>query len=70
MDVSAGMTLSADRVKLRYGKVVEGMFMGADSKSVRVLMDDGQVREIPVEEALAVEFAKYIIEQKQRLLVA
>ena len=54
---SAGITLSADRVKLRSGKVVEGMFMGADSKSVRVLLDDGQVREIPIEQALAVEFS-------------
>ena len=31
--------------------------MGADSKSVRVLLDDGQVREIPIEQALAVEFS-------------
>ena len=36
-------SLSADRVKLRSGKVIEGMFIGADSKSVRVLLDDGQV---------------------------
>jgi hypothetical protein len=55
--VSAGITLSADRVKLRSGKVIEGMFMGADSKSVRVLLDDGQVREVPIEEAVAVEFS-------------
>jgi hypothetical protein len=55
--VSAGITLSADRVKLRSGKVIEGMFMGADSKSVRVLLDDGQVREVPIEQTLAVEFS-------------
>jgi hypothetical protein len=55
--VLAGITLSADRVKLRSGKVIEGMFMGADSKSVRVLLDDGQVREVPIEEAVAVEFS-------------
>jgi len=54
---SAGITLSADRVKLRSGKVIEGMFMGADSKSVRVLLDDGQVREVPIEQTLAVEFS-------------
>jgi outer membrane lipoprotein SlyB len=53
----AGVSLSADKVKLRSGKVVEGMFMGADSKSVRVLLDDGQVAEIPIEQALAVEFS-------------
>src|SRR5262245_38766549 len=55
--VSAGITLSADRVKLRSGGVVEGMFMGADSKSVRVLLDDGQVKEVPIEQALTVEFS-------------
>ncbi len=54
-----GMTvsLSADRVRLRSGKIVEGMFMGGDSKSVRVLLDDGSVSEIPLEEATAVEFS-------------
>src|SRR3954469_25813995 len=48
--------LSADRVRLRSGKVVEGMFMGGDSKSVRFLLDSGTVSEIPLEEAVAVEF--------------
>ena len=51
------MSLSADRVKLRSGKVIEGMFMGADSKSVRVLLDDGQVSEVPIADAVAVEFS-------------
>jgi len=55
--VSAGITLSADRVKLRSGKIVDGMFIGADSKAVRVLLDDGQVREVPIEDAIAVEFS-------------
>jgi hypothetical protein len=55
--VLAGVSLSADRVRLRSGKVVEGMFMGADSKSIRVLLDDGQVSEIPIEQAMAVEFS-------------
>ena len=45
------VSLSADRVRLRSGKIVEGMFMGGDSKSVRVLLDDGSVSEIPLEEA-------------------
>jgi hypothetical protein len=52
-----GASLSADRVKLRSGKVIEGMFMGADSKSVRVLLDDGQVSEVPIADAVAVEFS-------------
>ena len=31
--------------------------MGGDSKSVRVLLDNGSVSEIPLEEAIAVEFS-------------
>ena len=50
------VSLAADRVRLRSGKIVEGMFMGGDSKSVRVLLDNGSVSEIPLEEAVAVEF--------------
>jgi hypothetical protein len=33
------------------------MFMGGDSKSVRVLLDNGQVSEVPLDEAVAVEFS-------------
>lgn len=54
--VAAGASLSADRVRLRSGKVVEGMFLGGDSKAVRVLLDNGQVSEIPLADAVAVEF--------------
>lgn len=56
--VSAGTTVSADRVKLRSGAVVEGMFIGADSKAVRVLLDDGRVSEVRIEDAAAIEFTK------------
>jgi hypothetical protein len=49
-------TLSADRVKLKSGKVVEGMFIGADSRTVRVLLDSGQVSEIPIGDSVGVEF--------------
>ena len=55
--LATSVSLSADRVKLRSGKVIEGMFMGADSKSVRVLLDDGQVSEVPIADAVAVEFS-------------
>ena len=51
-----GTGLSADRVKLRSGKVVTGMFVGADSKAVRLLLDDGQISEVPITEAVSVEF--------------
>jgi hypothetical protein len=55
--LAVGVSLSADRVKLRSGKVIEGTFIGADSKAVRVLLDDGRVSEIPIEETAAVEFS-------------
>jgi len=55
--VMAGVSLSADKVRLRSGKVISGMFIGADSKSVRVLLDDGQVSETAIDEVAAVEFS-------------
>ena len=54
--IAAGVPLSADKVRLRSGKTVEGLFLGGDSKSVRVLLDGGQVSEVPLEDAVAVEF--------------
>jgi hypothetical protein len=51
-----GATLSADRVKLKSGKVIEGMFVGADSKAIRILLDNGKVTEVGIEEAVSVEF--------------
>jgi hypothetical protein len=51
-----GASLSADRVRLRSGKIIEGIFIGGDSKAVRVLLDNGQVSEIRLEDAVAVEF--------------
>jgi len=52
-----GTALSADRVRLRSGKIIDGTFIGADSKAVRVLLADGKVSEIPILEAVAVEFS-------------
>ena len=52
----AAAPLSADTVRLRSGKTIQGQFLGGDSKSVRVLLDNGQVSEIPLEQAVAVEF--------------
>jgi hypothetical protein len=54
--VVAGVPLGADRVRLRSGKVVQGMFIGGDSKTVRVLLDSGQVSEVRLEDTVAVEF--------------
>jgi hypothetical protein len=55
--LATGASLSADRVRLRSGKVIEGMFIGGDSKAVRVLLDDGQVSEVRLEDAVAPEFS-------------
>jgi hypothetical protein len=55
--LALGVSLSADRVRLRSGKVVEGIFMGGDSKAIRVLLDDGQVSEVPIEQATGIEFS-------------
>jgi len=54
--LAAGVPLSADKVRLRSGKAIEGLFLGGDSKTVRVLLDGGQVSEVPLEDAVAVEF--------------
>ena len=55
--LAAGVSLSADRVRLRSGKTIEGTFIGADSKAVRVLLDNGQVSQVAIEDAVAVEFS-------------
>jgi hypothetical protein len=52
----SGATLSADRVKLRAGKTVEGSFMSADVKTVRLLLANGQVAEFNIEDITGVEF--------------
>jgi hypothetical protein len=50
-------TLSADRVKLRSGQSVEGSFMGADPKSVRMLLANGKIAEFPVADVAGLEFS-------------
>jgi len=55
--LATSVSLAADRIRLRSGKIVTGMFMGADSKSIRVLLDNGQVSEVALEDAVAVEFS-------------
>ena len=54
--LAVASTASADKVRLRSGKVVDGMFVGADSKSIRILLPSGQVSEIAVSEAVQIEF--------------
>jgi hypothetical protein len=55
--LTASASLAADRVRLRSGKSIDGIFIGGDSKTVRVLLDSGSVSEIPLEETVAVEFS-------------
>jgi hypothetical protein len=55
--LAASVSLSADRIRLRSGKTIEGTFIGADSRAVRILLDDGQVTQVSIEEAVAVEFS-------------
>ena len=50
-------TLSADKVRLRSGQAVDGSFMSADVKIVRVLLANGSIAEFPVDGVAAVEFA-------------
>jgi hypothetical protein len=55
--IAASVALDADRLRLRSGKTVDGIFVGADSRTVRMLLDNGSVSEVGIEEAVAVEFA-------------
>jgi hypothetical protein len=55
--LTVGVSLSADRIRLRSGKAIDGIFIGGDSKSVRVLLDSGQVAEARLEDVLAVDIS-------------
>jgi hypothetical protein len=55
--LTASASLAADRVRLRSGKSIDGIFIGGDSKTVRVLLDDGSVSEVALEDAATVEFS-------------
>ena len=54
--VLAGTIVSADRVRLRSGKVVEGTFTGADSTTVRLLLANGTRADFPVADVAGIEF--------------
>jgi hypothetical protein len=55
--IGASVSLSADRVRLRSGQSVDGNFMSADVKIVRMLLPSGQIAEFPLEDITAVEFS-------------
>ena len=54
--VLTGAILSADRFRLRSGKVIEGTFLSGDSTQVRILLANGSKGEYLVEDVTAVEF--------------
>ncbi len=49
-------TLSADRVRLRSGQAVDGNMLSADVSLVRVLLGNGTIVNIKVDEIAAIEF--------------
>ena len=56
LTVAVAVPAAADTIRLRSGKAITGQFIGGDSKSVRVLLDNGQVSEVLLEQLAAVEF--------------
>ena len=55
--VFGGASLSADRVRLRSGQTVDGSFMSADVRVVRLLLANGSIAEFAVDSVTAVEFS-------------
>jgi hypothetical protein len=55
--VATASAASADQVRLKSGKTVSGIFIGGDSRTIRVLLDNGTVSEISLSDAVTVEFA-------------
>jgi len=51
-----GTIASADRVRLRSGKVMEGTLTGADSTTLRLLLANGTRADVPVADIAAIEF--------------
>jgi hypothetical protein len=49
-------TLSADKVKLRAGQVVDGSLMSANATTVRMLLANGSIVEYPVADISGVDF--------------
>lgn len=55
--VSVGVAaLSADKVKLRSGQAVDGSFMSADAKVVRLLLPNGSIADFPAGDVTSIEF--------------
>ena len=52
----AGTIVSADRVRLRSGKVIEGTLTGADASTVRLLLANGSRADVAVADIAGIDF--------------
>ena len=52
----AGTIVSADRVRLRSGKVIEGTLTGADASTVRLLLANGSRADVAVADIVGIDF--------------
>ena len=57
LTMAAVVSVDADRIRLRSGGTIEGMFIGGDSKTVRILLADGTISEVKLDNTVAVEFS-------------
>ena len=55
--LATGTVVSADRIRLRSGKVIEGTFTGADSSTLRLLLANGTRSDVPVKDVAGIEFS-------------
>src|SRR5262245_41164650 len=55
--IAGSIGLSADRIRLRSGRTVDGSFLSADVRNVKILLPNGTVAEFPVADVTAVEFS-------------
>lgn len=53
----ASATASADKIRLRSGKIVDASFLSADVRMVRALLPNGSVVELAVDDVSAIEFS-------------
>ena len=54
--VMAGTIVSADRVRLRSGRVIDGTLTGADSSTVRLMLANGTRADVAVADIAGIEF--------------
>ena len=55
--VMAGTIVSADRVRLRSGQVIDGTLTGADASTVRLMLANGTRADLAVADIAGIEFA-------------